>query len=155
MTVTQEEIEVGIKLFEEGWGGEKPEAPLQFMTEDVVMRDIVGHPEAMRGHQAVVDFWGRSAGILRVPPEEIFVGEDGITLTWMAYIQIRDDSAGPENKGRWHCGEGVSLLAFRDGKVCLEVDYWHGPQGICDNWEEHLAARKAMSLADRGAISGK
>jgi hypothetical protein len=155
MAVTKEEIEVGIKLFEEGWGGEKPEAPLQYMTEDVVMRDIVGHPEAMRGHQAVVDFWGRSAGILRVPPEDIFVGENGITLTWMAYFQIRDDSAGPENKGKWRCGEGVSLLAFRDGKVCLEVDYWHGPQGICDDWEEHLAARKAMSLTERGAISGK
>lgn len=155
MTVTQAEIEIGRKLFEEGWGGERPEAPLQFMTEDVVMRDLVGHPEAMHGHQGVVDFWGKSAGILRVPPEEIYVSDTGVALTWMAYIQITDDSAGPENKGKWRCGEGMSRLEFRDGKVCLEVDYWHGPQGICDDWETHLNARKAMSSVARGSISGK
>ena len=133
MTVTQTEIEIGRRLFEEGWAGDTPETPLQFMTEDIVMRDVVGHPEAMHGHQGVVDFWGGSAGILRVPPEEIYVGDNGIALSWMAYIEITDDSEGPENRGRWRCGEGMSRLEFRDGKVCLEVDYWHGPQGICDD----------------------
>ena len=155
MAVTDSEIEIGRRLFEEGWGGDTPEAPLQFMTDDVVMRDIVGHAEAMNGHQGVVDFWGRAAGFLRVPPEEIYVADNGIALTWMAYGQIRDDSAGPENKGKWQCGEGMSRLEFRDGLVCLEVDYWHGMQGICDDWEAHFANRQQMGSLARGCITGK
>ena len=154
MGVTAAEIEIGKRLFLEGWGGDTPEAPLQFMTEDVVMRDILGHAEAMRGYQDVMDFWGRSAGNLRVPPEEIFVSENGIAMTWMAYIRITDDSEGAENKGKWRCGEGMSRLEFRDGLVCLEVDYWNGPQGICDDWEAHLNTRAAMSRERLGEITG-
>lgn len=154
MAVTIAEIEIGRRLFIEGWGGDAPEAPLQFMTEDVVMRDILGHAEEMRGYQDVIDFWGKSAGHLRVPPEEVFISEGGIAMTWMAYIRIRDDSLGVENEGRWQCGEGMSRLEFRDGLVCLEIDYWAGPQGICDEWETHFNARAAMSPEKRGAITG-
>jgi hypothetical protein len=154
MAVTKAEIEIGRRLFVEGWGGDTPEAPLQFMTKDCVMRDIVGHAEAMRGHQAIVDFWGKSAGHLKVPPEEIFVSDDGVALTWMAYVRIRDDSRGKENVGKWICGEGMSRLEFRDGLVCLEIDYWAGPQGMCDDWEAHFNARQALSRAELGAITG-
>ncbi len=154
MAVSAAEIDIGKRLFIEGWGGDTPEAPLQFMTEDVVMRDILGHAEAMRGHQEVVDFWGKAAGNLRVPPEEIFVSENGMSMTWMAYVRILDDSQGAENKGRWMCGEGMSRLEFRDGLVCLEVDYWNGPQGTCDDWAEHLAARAAMTAEQLGQITG-
>lgn len=154
MAVTKAEIEIGKRLFVEGWGGDTPEAPLQFMTEDVVMRDVLGHAEEMRGSQDIIDFWGESAGHLRVPPEEIFIAEDGIAMTWMAYIRIRDDSQGADNMGKWQCGEGMSRLEFRDGLVCLEIDYWAGPQGICDDWEAHFEARAAMSREKRGAITG-
>lgn len=154
MAVTQAEIETGKRLFLEGWGGKTPDAFVPFVTEDFVMRDIVGHSAPMRGHKAVMDFWGFVAGNLKVMPEEVFVSENGMALTWMAYIRITDDSQGPGNKGKWQCGEGMSRLEFRDGKVCLEVDYWHGPQGICDDWEKHLKARAAMSRAERGAITG-
>ena len=150
MAVSEAEIEIGKRLFIEGWGGETPEAPLQFMTEDVVMRDILGHAEAMRGHQEVVDFWGQAAGNLRVPPEEIYVSENGMSMTWMAYVRMTDG----ENKGKWMCGEGMSRLEFRDGLVCLEVDYWNGPQGMCDDWEEHLNARAAMTPEQLGQITG-
>ena len=68
MAIGEREIEVARRLFVEGWGGDHPDAPLPFMTEDAVMRDIVGHVEAMRGHQAIRDFWGGSAGRLKVPP---------------------------------------------------------------------------------------
>ena len=151
MGIGAAELEVARRLFVEGWGGSTPEAPLPFMTEDVVMRDILGHAEAMRGHAAVLAFWGASAGKLRVPPEEFFVSENGIALTWMAYVLMGD---GP-NKGKWACGEGMSRLEFRDGKVCLEIDYWHGPQGMCDDWEAHFNARKKLSHAERGAMTGK
>ncbi|MAE93085.1 MAG: hypothetical protein CL910_00350 [Deltaproteobacteria bacterium] len=147
-------IELARRLFEEGWSGGKPESPLPFLTEDAVMRDILGHPEAMHGHEAIVAFFGPVAQALKVMPEEYFVNERGIALTWMAYIEILDESRGPENKGRFLCGEGMSRLEYRDGKVSLEVDYWKGPQGICDDWKAHLEARRAMSPEERGAVTG-
>jgi hypothetical protein len=154
MAITQAEIETGKRLFLEGWGGSTPDAFVPFVTDDFVMRDIVGHPVPMRGHQQVKDFWGFIAGNLHVMPEEVFVSDNGMAMTWMAYIRILDDAHGPENKGRWLCGEGMSRLEFRNGKVCLEVDYWHGPQGMCDDWETHFKTRGAMSRAERGAITG-
>lgn len=150
MAVGEREIEVAKRLFIEGWGADHPDTPLQFMTEDCVMRDIVGHAEAMRGHDAIRNFWAAAAGRLKVPPEEIFVSDNGVALTWMAYNQITEG----DDKGKWRCGEGMSRLEFRDGKVCLEVDYWHGPQGVCDDWEAHFNARQRMSPEERGAITG-
>ena len=118
------------------------------------MRDILGHPEALRGHDEIRNFWTAVAGGLKVLPEELYANERGVALSWMAYIEIRDDSRGPETVGKWLCGEGMSRLEFRDGKVSLEIDYWHGPQGMCDDWRTHFEARKAMSPEQRGAISG-
>lgn len=148
------ELEVARRLFEEGWCGSTKEAPLQFFTEDAVMRDILGHAEALRGHDAIVNFWGGVAGLLRVWPEEYFVSDDGIALAWMAYIEITNDHHGEENRGKYLCGEGTSRLEFENGKVCLEIDYWNGPQGICDDREAHFEARKKMSRAERGAVTG-
>ncbi len=150
----EERIELARRLFEEGWSGGKPESPLPFMTEDAVMRDILGHPEAMRGHEAIMAFFGPVAAALKVMPEEYFVNERGVSLSWMAYIEIMDDHQGPENKGRYLCGEGMSRLEYRDGKVSLEIDYWKGPQGMCDDWEAHLEARRAMTPDERGAVTG-
>ena len=67
------EIEIARLLFEEGWGGADSSAPLQYMTDDVVMRDILGHAEALRGHEAVQNFWQAVAGGLRVMPEDELV----------------------------------------------------------------------------------
>ena len=148
------ELEVARRLFEEGWSGGHPEAPLPFLTDDAVMRDILGHPEAMRGHAQIVEFFGPVAKHLRVWPEEYFLSDDGIALTWMAYIHIDNDLHGPENRGRWLCGEGVSRLEFRDGKVSLEIDYWKGPQGMCDDARSHFEARRRLSREELGATTG-
>lgn len=150
----EEKIEVARRLFEEGWSGDSPESPLPFLTDDVVMRDIVTHVDAMHGHQGILDFFTPAAGKLKVMPEQYFLNERGVALTWMAYLPILNDHHGAENEGRWLCGEGMSLLEFRDCKVCLEIDYWHGPQGMCDDWQQHLDARRAMTSVARGAISG-
>ena len=149
-----EQIELARKLFEEGWSGGKPESPLPYLTDDAVMRDILGHPEAMVGHEAIVAFFAPVAPALKVMPEEYFLNEDGLALTWMAYIEITGDQHGPENVGRWLCGEGMSRLEFLEGKVSLEIDYWKGPQGMCDDWREHFEARKRMTRAERGATPG-
>jgi len=149
-----ERIELARRLFEEGWSGGKRESPLPFLTEDAVMRDILAHPEALRGHEAIMNFFGPVAPFLKVMPEEYFVNEEGVSLTWMAYIHIVDDNHGPENKGRYLCGEGMSRLEYRDGLVSLEIDYWKGPEGKCDDWRAHLDARRAMSREERGAATG-
>jgi hypothetical protein len=154
MMTDAERIELARRLFEEGWSGDKPESPLPFLTEDVVMRDILAHPEAMHGHQGILDFFGPGAGNLKVMPEEYFLNERGVSLTWVAYLAITNDHHGAENRGRWLCGEGMSRLEFRDGKVCLEIDYWKGPQGMCDDWRAHLEERKALPAAERGARTG-
>jgi hypothetical protein len=154
MMTDAERIELARRLFEEGWSGDKPESPLPFLTEDVVMRDILAHPEAMHGHQGILDFFGPGAGSLKVMPEEYFLNERGVSLTWIAYLAIANDHHGAENRGRWLCGEGMSRLEFRDGKVCLEIDYWKGPQGMCDDWRAHLEERKALPAAERGARTG-
>ncbi len=150
----EERIELARRLFEEGWSGGKAESPLPFLTEDAVMRDILGHPEAMRGHEAIKAFFSPVAAALKVMPEEYFVSDGGVSLTWMAYIEIMDDNHGPENKGRFLCGEGMSRLEYRDGKVSLEIDYWNGPQGKCDDWQAHLEARRAMTPEEIGAVTG-
>jgi hypothetical protein len=72
----------------------------------------------------------------------------------MAYLHITNDHHGPENLGRYLCGEGMSRLEFRDGKVCLEIDYWKGPQGMCDDWRAHFEERQALPPAERGARTG-
>ena len=149
-----ERIELARRLFEEGWSGDSPESPLAFMTEDAVMRDVLGHPEAMRGHQEILNFFSPVAKVLRVLPEEFFLNERGVSLTWMAYIEITNDHHGPENKGRFLCGEGMSRLEFREDLVCLEIDYWHGPQGMCDDWQQHREARKKMPPEVRAATPG-
>jgi hypothetical protein len=150
----QEQIELARKLFEEGWSGGAPESPLPFLTDDVVMRDIAGHPEALVGHEAIIGFFGPVATRLTVLPEEYFLNESGMALTWMAYIAVGSDddpNAGPEG---YMCAEGMSRLEFRDDKVCLEIDYWHGPQGRCDDRREHFEKRKKMQRGERGAITG-
>jgi hypothetical protein len=148
------ELEVARQLFEEGWSGPNREAPLQFMTEDAVMRDILGHPEALNGHEEIGNFYAGVAGLLRVWPEEYFVNHDGVSLTWMAYIEITNDHHGEENRGKYLCGEGMSRLEFEDGKVSLEIDYWAGPQGICDDRDAHFEARRKLSRAELCAITG-
>jgi hypothetical protein len=149
-----ERIEVARKLFEEGWSGGTPDSPLPFLTQDAVMRDILGHPAAMRGHDAIKAFFSPVAANLKVIPEEYFVNETGVSLTWIAYIEITNDQHGAENQGRWLCGEGMSRLEYRGEKVCLEIDYWNGPQGMVDDWRAHLDARRAMNRAERGARTG-
>jgi hypothetical protein len=153
MTETQR-IELTRKLFEEGWSGGTPESPLPFLTEDAVMRDILGHPEPMRGHTEIAAFFAPVAKVLRVMPEEYFLNGDGLALTWIAYIEITGDSHGPENRGRYLCGEGMSRVEFSGDRVCLEIDYWKGPQGMCDDWRAHFEGRRQMTRAERGATPG-
>lgn len=150
MAIGERELQCAKDLFWKGWFSDDPWEPTHYMTDDVVMRDIVGHPEAIVGKQAVADFWAHAAGRMRLPVEEIYVSDNGVMVKWFVYVRIVKG----DNIGKWDMGEGVSWLEFRDGLVALEVDYWHGRQGVCDDWEAHWAARQAMSPLERGAVSG-
>jgi len=152
--VGKEEIAVAQRLFEEGWSGGKPVAACRFLTEDVVLRDVLSGAEAIRGWANVDSFWEGASGTLKVPVEDIFVSTSGVSLTWVAYAQLADDSDGPENRGKWRVGEGMSRLEFRDGKVCLQVNYWNGSQGIVADWKTHWETRRQMTATERGAATG-
>ena len=152
--VGKEEIEVARRLFEEGWSSGNPEAVRRFLTEDVVLRDVLSGAEAIRGWANVYGLWEDASGTLRIPVEDIFLSASGVSLTWVAYAQLNDDSEGPENRGKWRVGEGMSRLEFRDGKVCLQVNYWNGSQGIVADWKTHWETRRQMTAAERGAVTG-
>ena len=50
MPVGPNDLETARKLFEEGgWGSGDPYGPDQWFAEDAVMRDVVGHAEALHG----------------------------------------------------------------------------------------------------------
>ena len=68
--VGKEEIEVARRLFEEGWSSGNPEAVRRFLTEDVVLRDVLSGAEAIRGWANVNGFWEDASRTLKVPVED-------------------------------------------------------------------------------------
>lgn len=154
MAIGAHEIQVAKDLFNIAWSGDDPYGPTRYMTADVRMRDIAmkGGPEAIVGADAIANRWKHVAGRMRLPAEDVFVNpdDDSIIVQWFCYV--RHDEG--EHAGKWDMGEGVSLLQFRDGLVSLEVDYWHGRQGRCDDWQAHFAARQALGRVERGRVSG-
>jgi hypothetical protein len=150
MSIGEREIQVAKDLFNIGWSDDDPYAPTRYMTDDIVMRDIASRPEAIVGHDAIADRWRHVAGRMRLPVEDVFVSENGIVVLWFVYVRI----VSGEHEGQWDMGEGNSLLLFRDGLVSHEVDYWHGRQGRCDDWQAHFAARQALDVPRRTFVSG-
>ncbi|MAE93088.1 MAG: hypothetical protein CL910_00365 [Deltaproteobacteria bacterium] len=121
------EIETARKLFA-AWSSGDPDAPREFLTEDAVLYDIVaGSPK--EGWPAIREFFGATLGMSRdlvLAPQGFWVNETGVALTWHM-SGVAGEAFGPEAEGKtWH-SEGMSTLEFRDGKVCREVDYHHGP----------------------------
>jgi ketosteroid isomerase-like protein len=121
------EIEIAKKLFA-AWSSGDVDAPAEFLTDDAVLYDIVeGNPK--EGWPALREFFGVtlkiSPGVV-LAPQEFWVNERGVSVRWdMSAVA---GQLFPENvRGKkWHA-EGMSTLEFRDGKVCREVDYHHGP----------------------------
>jgi hypothetical protein len=154
MAIGEHELQVARDLFNIGWSGDDPHGPTRYMTPDVRMRDIAmkGGPEAITGHEAIVNRWKHVAGRMRLPVEDVFVNptDDSVVVQWFVYVLHVDG----EHAGQWDMGEGNSMLRFRDGLVSLEVDFWHGRQGRCADWQAHFAARQALGAEERGRVSG-
>ncbi len=121
------EIEIARKLFA-AWSSGDIDAPREFLTEDAVLYDIVaGSPK--EGWPAIREFYGITLGIsqgLVFALREFWVNDNGLAVSW-EMSAVAGEVFGPEAKGKTWRSEGMSTLEFRDGKVCREVDYHHGP----------------------------
>jgi len=121
------EIEIARKLFA-AWSSGDIDAPREFLTEDAVLYDIVaGSPK--EGWPAIREFYSLTLGMsqgLVFDLQEFWISDSGVAVRW-EMSAVAGEMFGPEAKGKtWH-SEGMSTLEFRDGKVCREVDYHHGP----------------------------
>ena len=121
------EIEIAKKLFA-AWSSGDVDAPRKFLTEDAVLLDIVeGNPK--EGWPAIREFFGTtlriSPGVV-LAPDAFWVNENGVAVHW--HMSAVAGDLFPESvRGKTWRSEGMSTLEFRDGKVCREVDYHHGP----------------------------
>jgi ketosteroid isomerase-like protein len=121
------EIEIARKLFA-AWSSGDVDAPREFLTEDAVLYDIVeGNPK--EGWPAIREFFGTtlkiSPGVV-LAPQEFWVSETGVALSWHMSAVAGEMFPTAVQGRKWH-SEGMSTLEFRDGRVCREVDYHHGP----------------------------
>ena len=121
------EIEIARKLFA-AWSSGDVDAPAEFLTEDAVLYDIAaGTPK--EGWPAIREFFGTT---LKISPgvafelQEFWVSDRGVAVRWVMSAAA-GEMFGPEAQGKSWRSEGMSTLEFRDGKVCREVDYHHGP----------------------------
>ena len=121
------EIDVARKLFL-AWSSGFAEAPADLMTEDAVLRDIVAG-EAKVGWPAIREFFAEGLKVwpdLDLTPDQYWTSERGVALSWVMTATVPDERFGAEAKGKKWRSEGMTLLEFRDAKVCLEIDYHNG-----------------------------
>jgi len=121
------EIEIARKLFA-AWSSGDVDAPAEFLTEDAVLLDVVeGNPK--EGWPAIREFFGNtlkiSPGVV-LAPQEFWANESGLAVRW-EMSAVAGDLFPEDVRGKKWQSPGMSTLEFRDGKVCREVDYHHGP----------------------------
>ena len=119
------EIEIAKKLFA-AWSCGDPGAPEAYLT--AVIYDVVEGKETI-GLPAIRDVFVSTlkfAPDVVLEPDAFWVNDSGVAVRWRMAATAINGVFGPENDGKqWH-SEGMSTLEFRDGKVCRQVDYYHG-----------------------------
>ena len=119
-------ISIANKLFA-AWSSGDADAPAQYLTADAVLYDIVGGEH--QGWPAIRAFFAK--GLAKWPdlaliPDQHWVNDSGVALSWVMSATVQDDSIGPGTKGKkWH-SEGMTWLQFEGDKVVREVDYHDG-----------------------------
>ena len=101
-----------------------PTLPAQYLTPDAVLYDIVGGEH--KGWPAIRKFF--ATGIEKWPdlalvPDQYWVNDTGVALSWVMTATVQDETFGPEAKGNQWCSSGMTWLVFDGGKVIREVDY--------------------------------
>ena len=121
------EIEIARKIFL-AWSSGNADAPEPYMTHDAILRDIVAGDDKV-GWPEIREFF--AGGLVHWPdldltPTDYWTNERGVALAWTMTATVPDDRFGPDAKGKKWRSDGMSFLEFRDGRVCLEVDYHNG-----------------------------
>jgi ketosteroid isomerase-like protein len=124
----QAEIETARLLFL-AWSSGDADAPGEYLAEDAVLRDIVAGEDKV-GWPAIREFFAQgleSWKDLDLTPDQYWLNDKGVALSWLMTATVPDDRFGPGAKGKKWSSPGMTYLEFKDGKVVLEVDYHHGP----------------------------
>jgi steroid delta-isomerase-like uncharacterized protein len=116
-------ISIATKLFA-AWSSGDVDAPAQYLTADAVLTDVVGGGHhgwpAIRAHFADrLEKWPDVA----IVPDQHWVNESGVALTWVMTATAHDGSHGPGAKGKKWRSDGISWMVFDGDKVAREVDY--------------------------------
>jgi steroid delta-isomerase-like uncharacterized protein len=116
-------ISIADKLFA-AWSSGDADAPAAYMSTDAVLYDIVGGEHT--GWPAIRAFF--ATGLERWPdlaliPDQYWVNDSGVSLSWVMSATVQDDSLGAEAKGKKWRSEGMTWLVFDGDKVVREVDY--------------------------------
>ena len=124
----QTEIEIARQLFL-AWSSGDADAPKKYLAGDAVLRDIVAGEDKV-GWPAIRAFFADGVKAwpdLDLTPDQYWLNDRGVALSWLMTATVPDDRFGPAAKGKKWSSAGMTYLEFKDGKVTLEVDYHHGP----------------------------
>ena len=129
----QERIELATKLFE-AWSSGDADAPAQYFDPDGMLEDVVAGEEPHKGWPAIRAFFAPATTVmpdLALIPDEFWVNEKGVALTWVMSATITEATAagygGEENIGKKLDSKGMTYLEFNEeNKVIYEMDYHHG-----------------------------
>jgi steroid delta-isomerase-like uncharacterized protein len=116
-------ISIADQLFA-AWSSGDADAPAEFMAPDAVLYDIVGGEH--QGWPAIRAFF--ATGLEHWPdlaliPDQYWVNDTGVALSWVMSATVQDDSLGADAKGKKWRSEGMTWLVFDGDKVVREVDY--------------------------------
>jgi hypothetical protein len=119
-----ERIDVAKQLFA-GWSSPDLDAPRPFLSENAVLRDIIGGE--FRGWPAIREYFGSGRAkypdLVLEPTGDFWTRPDGLALLWTMSATQTDDSLGADLVGRRWTVEGMSYLVFEELTVIREVDY--------------------------------
>ena len=123
MTQRDPRIDLTEKLFA-AWSSGNADAPKPYLAPDCILYDIVGGEH--RGWETIRKFFAE--GLVMWPdlvllPDQYWVSDKGVALTWVMSATVQDNAFGPEARGRKWRSEGMSFLEFGNGVVTREVDY--------------------------------
>ena len=116
-------ISIAEKLFA-AWSSGDADAPAKYLAPDAILYDIVGGEH--KGWPAIRAFF--ATGIKKWPdlalvPDQYWVNDTGVALSWVMTATVTDEAFGPKAKGNQWASAGMTWLAFDGDKVVREVDY--------------------------------
>ena len=116
-------IDMAEKLFK-AWSSGDVDGPKDLLAPDCVLYDIVGGEHL--GWEKIRAFFDEGLETwpdLVLIPDEYWVSDKGIAMTWEMSATVKDDEFGAELKGHKWRSDGMSYLEFENGLLTREADY--------------------------------